>query len=89
MKHVGNLTKEIIIETVTDLAKPIHYISYDNKLKLIKKTIDDCKESCFPTAEILTNKMIDILLQLIESEYNTCRVLLQMCLDDTGGGEYG
>ena len=52
MKHVGNLTKEIIIETVTDLAKPIHYISYDNKLKLIKKTIDDCKESCFPTAEI-------------------------------------
>lgn len=115
VKHIDNLNKETILKSLRDLAKPISYISYDNKLKIVQKTIESCRNSIFPTAEIhrafivnlisaytniemdnngfdvfSENKLIDVLLQLFESEYNICRVLLQMCLDDIGGDwQYG
>lgn len=48
-KDNHNLTDEIILQTVTDLAKPKQYIAYDDKIKLVEKTIEGTFNEKYPS----------------------------------------
>ena len=60
-KHIGQLTPQVVIDTITDIISPISYISYDNKLKIIEKTLEDSKDVKFPTAERYRNLIINLI----------------------------
>lgn len=51
-KHINNLNGDAIIKIITDLIKPIKYISFDNKMKLIDQAIESAKKEKYPTAYI-------------------------------------
>ena len=61
MKHIQEATPQIIMETIIELIHPIQYISYDNKLKLIKKTIEESQNNEFPTAVRHRNLIVNLI----------------------------
>lgn len=51
LKRNNDIDVSIIINIISDLIKPVSYISYDNKIALCKKTIEMSKSFEFPTPE--------------------------------------
>ena len=60
-KHLKELTPDVIIETVRSLINPISYISYDNKIKIIDKTLEESQESKYPTATRYKHFIINLI----------------------------
>ena len=61
MKDVKDIKEDLIIQTITDLIKPVKYISYDDKLKLIDGVLDKDTNSKHLTADRHRNFMIALL----------------------------
>lgn len=60
-KHILKPTSDELYNIINDLIKPVEYISYDNKLKIIDKTIEDCKGSNHFTADISRHFLINLI----------------------------
>ena len=56
-----SLDKDIIIQTITDLIKPVDYIPYDDKIKLVVTTITQSYNSEYPTAILHRNFIINMI----------------------------
>ena len=69
-KHIQPLTRDIIMETITDLIKPVRYISYDNKIKIISETIKQSRNTDYPTAILHRNFIINIISAYTDLEMN-------------------
>ncbi len=54
-------TSDEILNVITDIIKPVNYIKYDNKLKIIDKCFDDIKESKHPTADLQKAFVINMI----------------------------
>ena len=51
VKGIKDLNSDVIIQTIKDLIHPIQYVSFDNKIKMIKQVILETKDLEYPTAE--------------------------------------
>ena len=60
-KHISNLDETKIMDIIIDLLKPIKYLPYDDKLKIIDKTINDSKTSTHPTADRYRHFVINLI----------------------------
>ncbi len=56
-----SLDKDIIVQTITDLIKPVDYIPYDDKIKLVVTTITQSYNSEYPTAILHRNFIINMI----------------------------
>lgn len=56
-----SLDRDKIISTITELIKPVDYIPYDDKVKLVSTTILQSKDSDYPTATLHRNFIINII----------------------------
>lgn len=61
VKHVVNLTTEIIMNTITDLIKPVDYISFQEKVDLVEKTIDETKHYKYPSVYRLRQFIVNLI----------------------------
>ena len=61
IKSIDNLNSNIIMEIVNDLVKPLSYLSFDDKIKIVKKTINDSKNEEFPTPYYYRNLIINLI----------------------------
>lgn len=52
MKHKNIISKDDILREISDLIKPVQYIPYDDKLKIVDITIKNSLDSQFPTANL-------------------------------------
>ena len=55
------LDSQSILNTITELIKPVSYISFDNKIKLIDKTIQQSKEQKYVTAYLYKNLVLNLI----------------------------
>lgn len=80
---MNKLDENAIIDIVVDLIKPISYVSFDNKMKLIDKTIEDSKGAKYPTAERYKNFVVNLIatytnLEMTSKDYDAlseCKLL--------------
>ena len=61
LKHISNITPEIVMQTVSNLIKPVGYIPFDRKLDLVIKTIEDSKSEKYVTAIRYRNFIINLI----------------------------
>ena len=50
VKHIDNINQDKIMEIIVDLIKPISYLPYDDKLKIVDYVIENTKNEKYPTA---------------------------------------
>lgn len=60
-KHVKDLTPDIVIKTITDLIHPLKYVPFEQKLKMIDKTIQDSMVDEYPTA----SRYVGLIMNMI------------------------
>lgn len=60
MKHSSH-DQSLVIKTITELAKPIQYLQYDDKLKIIEATLDQVKNQKFYTASLYRQFIINLI----------------------------
>ena len=54
-------TSDEIFDIITDIIKPVDYIKYDNKIKLIDKCFDETKDSKHPKADLQRAFVINMI----------------------------
>lgn len=60
-KHIKDLSPDVVLNIITDLIKPIKYVPFEQKLKMIDKTIEDSKSHKYPTAK----RYVDLIMNMI------------------------
>ena len=61
MKRKNDITKNDIINEISDLIKPVSYIPYDDKLNIINATIDQSLNLKYPTANLHRSFIINMI----------------------------
>lgn len=110
-KNIKNITLDECLSIIQPIIKPKSYLAFDEKLRIVDKTVEQCEHSSHPTADryrhflinlinayteldcrikdfdtLCENKLLDVILSSFKSEYEICSNLLQMYLEDYGGG---
>lgn len=73
IKHKTNITQEEILDEISSLIKPIHYLPYDDKLNLVQSIIIDSEKTNYPSA----NRYRLFVIKMISTYTN-----LEMNIDD-------
>lgn len=60
-KHIKDLSPDIVLNVITDLIKPVKYVPFEQKLKMIDKTIEDSRAHKYPTAK----RYMDLIMNMI------------------------
>ena len=61
VKHIANLDEDKIMEIIIDLIKPISYLPFDDKLKIIDYVIEETKKEKYHTAYMYRLFVINLI----------------------------